>query len=138
MNICQTTHFYQPFLQKKNGERIYSSRPLLVIQDGSHKVLCYLRDVDLSLIVRENEKYTFGVMKISKEDKTKKELLFEMNEKIHIQNLKKHFQNQEKGEVIWKDQNIHVHWNIILYQKEYIMTIPHITIKNQHILDQII
>jgi hypothetical protein len=131
--IIQTDYYYQPFIQKRNGDRIYSSRPLLVIQEGDHKVLCYLRDIDMSFIVRQNEVFTFGVMKILKTDKTKKEVLFEIEKKIMITNLQKGFQNREKGEVIWKEGNINIHWHIDLYQKEYIMSIPHISIKDDEI-----
>jgi hypothetical protein len=135
--IIQTDYYYQPFIQKRNGDRIYSSRPLLVIQEGDHKVLCYLRDIDMSLIVRKNEIYTFGVMKILKTDKTKKEVLFEIEKKIVITNLQKGFQNRERGEVIWKEVNINIHWHIDLYQKEYIMSIPHISIKDDEICGRI-
>lgn len=135
--IIQTDYYYQPFIQKINGDRIYSSRPLLVIQEGDHKVLCYLRDIDMSLIVRKNEIYTFGVMKILKTDKTKKEVLFEMEKKIVITNLEKGFQNRVRGEVLWKEDNINIHWHIDLYQKEYIMSIPHISIKDDEICRRI-
>lgn len=135
--ILNTHYYYQPYLQKKNGEKIYSSRPLLVLQDGDHKVLCYLRDVDMSLIVRQNEVYTFGVMKILKTDKTKKEVLFEMEKKIVVTNLKKTFQDRVRGDVQWKEGNIKVHWHIDLYQKEYIMSIPNISIKDDEICRRI-
>lgn len=135
--FLNTNYYYQPYLQKRNGEKIYSSRPLLVLQDGDYKVLCYLRDVDMSLIVRQNEVYTFGVMKILKTDKTKKEVLFEMEKKIVISNLQKGFQNRERGEVHWKEGDIKVHWHIDLYQKEYIMSIPNISIQNDEICRRI-
>ena len=135
--IIQTDYYYQPYLQKRNGEKIYSSRPLLVISNGDERVLCYLRDVDMSLIVRKNEIYTFGVMKILKTDKTKKEVLFEMEKKIVITNLQKGFQNRERGEVQWKEGPILIHWHIDLYQKEYIMSIPNISIKDDEICSRI-
>lgn len=135
--FLNTNYYYQPYIQKKNGEKIYSSRPLLIIQEGRHKVLCYLRDVDMSFIVCQNEKFTFGVMKILKTDKTKKEVLFEMEKKIVIQNLKKGFQNRERGEVQWKEGHIQISWHIDLYQKEYIMSIPNISIKDDEICSRI-
>ena len=136
--FLNTTHYYQPYLQKKNGERIYSSRPLLVIPDGDRKVLCYLRDVDMSLIVRNNEIYTFGIMKILKTDKTKKEVLFEIEKKIEITNLQKGFQDRVRGEVLWKTHDAKISWHIDQYKKEYIMSIPNITIYNEEINKRIL
>lgn len=135
--MITTKYFYQPYLHKKNQERIYSSRPLLVMQEKEDKVLCYLRDIDMSFIVRPNELFTFGVMKISKTDKTEREVLFEMEKKIEIKNLQKGFQDRVRGEVKWKDHGIQVHWHIDEYKKEYIMSIPHIIIKDDEICNKI-
>jgi hypothetical protein len=136
--MITTKYFYQPYLHKKNQERIYSSRPLLVMQEKKDKVLCYLRDIDMSFIVRPNEVFTFGVMKISKTDKTEREVLFEMEKKIEIKNLQKGFQDRVRGEVIWKTHDTKISWHIDQYKKEYIMSIPNITIYNEEINKKII
>jgi hypothetical protein len=131
-------YYYQPYLQKRNGNKIFSSRPLLIIDEGTSKVLCYLRDIDMSMIVKEREKYIFGVMKILKTDRNQKEVLFEMKGKIHIINLREGFQNYERGEVYWKTDDLEIRWHIDHIRNEYIMSIPSIKIKNEDIYKKII
>ena len=138
MIYTSSKYYYQPYLQKRNGDKIFSSRPLLIIHEDSCKALCYLRDIDMSIIVKENESYRFGVMKISKTDKTDKEELFEMQQKIHIVNLQKGFQNHERGEVFWKDNQIEIRWHIDHIRDEFIMSIPNIRIFNDDISKKII
>ncbi len=149
MNIKNTEYNYFLFLQK-NDNMIIPSKPLLVISDknDSHiKDLHYLRDVDLSVIVEENELWTCGIIKAGKGlnprnilngEKENIKKILEFKTRIKMRNVKRGFQGSIQGDVIMKKSDFTIYWRVFKIGNDFIMSTPHLHIDDAELSGMII
>jgi hypothetical protein len=150
MSVFKKTNKVYLLGLKRDDTYIVSNKPLYIFDNGDNVSLCYMRDIDMMIGIRDGERMEVGIIGLEKGEWIEKykemvkdnkwikeKIRWRTIEKFEIKNKRK-MMDMDRGDVEIERDGIKMHWTAFKMEpqkgREYYITTPSIQILKEEFM----